>query len=150
MPNLRPSPALLLLPLALAACTGPRPWIEGGPRQSQVLQPLRLGVLQENRWEWRGGPPGYVIRASHRALTLDCGGLPLAIDGGFNHLTVSNCARVTVNGSSNRVTAELPEAGSLLVNGRYNQVRWHAAPGATVATKSISRTNDLIADAPAG
>ena len=92
----------------------------------------------------RGAPrrgSGTTIRTNGNRRSVDCAGGALEVDGNANHLTVTGCTAVTVNGNVNELRIDYPASGRLDVMGNRNRVTWRAAPGVRVAVSAPGTRN---------
>jgi hypothetical protein len=128
----------IILPPLLKPTPSPQPWMPGGPQQSRVFD--RKGEHMAS------GPAGVVVKVSaRRKLRIDCAGLPASIDGNLDRVVLTNCPRVSVNGSHNGVTVSFAGSGGLDLHGDANHVRWSAPTGSEVAVSDIGRRNEVKA-----
>jgi hypothetical protein len=126
----------ILLPPLPTPQHPPQPWMEGGPQDSRVI---------DHKGEHaRSGPPGVVVKASFkRRLRVDCRGGPAAIDGNTDRIQLSNCSRVSIDGSHNGVTIAFLTPGGISVNGNGNVIHWTAPAGVPVTIGNVGRGNEI-------
>ena len=88
---------------------------------------------------------GTTIRGNGQTRTIDCGGSALTLDGNANHLTLSGCSTILVNGNMNEIAARFGRPGRLSIMGNRNRIGWHAAPRTHVAVSDLGNRNVVTA-----
>ena len=84
------------------------------------------------------------ILTNGRTRSIDCGGKALTLEGNSNHLRLTHCSAILINGNSNVVTARFDEPGRITVNGNRNAVSWSAPPQVRVSASNVGTRNSVV------
>jgi hypothetical protein len=91
-----------------------------------------------------GGPSGWQRFSSNAPARIQCGELPIVLEGNHTNLTLSgNCGYVRVAGNHNDIAIELAPGGTIEITGAHNDVSWtqpNAAIPATFYNRGESNT----------
>jgi hypothetical protein len=86
---------------------------------------------------------GVVVRTNGGRRSIDCIGGSLRVDGNRNTFNVVRCARVTINGNSNVVSARFARAGQMSVMGNRNQVTVSSPAMVRVGVSNLGTRNSV-------
>ena len=87
---------------------------------------------------------GQTILTNGRTRSIDCGGKALTVEGNGNHLTLTHCSAIQIDGNSNVATARFDEPGRIAVNGNRNAVSWAAPPQVRVSASNVGTRNSVV------
>lgn len=91
-----------------------------------------------------GTPGGQTVLTNGGTRSINCGGKALTLEGNSNHLTLTRCSPIQIDGNLNVVRARFDEPGRIAVSGNRNVVSWSAPPQGRVSTSNLGAHNSIV------